>query len=63
LGEFNGMSCQSHVSHCRVLPLGKFTVAISEPDATLQDVRIPFAILKIFFAIFYFFLFLMQFRL
>jgi len=36
LGEFNGMSFQSHVSHCRVLPLGEFTVAIPEPHATLQ---------------------------
>ena len=25
LGEFNGVSSQSHVSHCRVLPLGEFT--------------------------------------
>jgi len=24
--EFNGMSSQSHVSHCRVLPLGELTV-------------------------------------
>ena len=33
LGEFNGMSShfQSHVSHCRVLPLGEFTVTIPEP--------------------------------
>jgi len=30
LGEFNGMSSQSHVSHCRVLPLGEFTVTIPE---------------------------------
>ena len=38
LGEFHGMSSQSHVSHCRVLPLGKFTVMIPEPlpHATLQ---------------------------
>jgi len=36
LGEFNGMSSHSHVSHCRVLPLGEFTVTISEPHATLQ---------------------------
>ena len=36
LGEFNGMSSQSHVSHCRVLPLGEFTVMIPEPHATLQ---------------------------
>jgi len=65
LGEFNGMSSQSHVSHCRVLPLGEFTVKIPEPHATLQGavtwrnqchnratlkgVRIPSAILKIVF--------------
>ena len=36
LGEFNSMSSQSHVSHCRVLPLGEFTVTIPEPHATLQ---------------------------
>jgi len=35
-GEFNGMSYQSHVSHCRVLRLGEFTVMIPEPHATLQ---------------------------
>jgi len=35
-GEFNGMSSQSHVSHCTVLPLGEFTVTIPEPHATLQ---------------------------
>jgi len=35
-GEFNAMSSQSHVSHCRVLPLGEFTVMIPEPHATLQ---------------------------
>jgi len=79
-GEFNDMSSQSHVSHCRVLPLGEFTATISEPHATLQSavtwrnqchdratlqgVRIPSAVLKSFYAIFYFFvLFLMQFRL
>jgi len=78
-GEFNGMSTQSHISHCRVLPHGEFTVTIPEPHATLQGavtwrnqchdsailqgVRIPPAIFKIFFAIFYFFLFLLQFRL
>jgi len=65
LGEFNGMSSQSHISHCRVLPLDEFTVMISEPHATLQGavtwrnqchdcatlqgVRILFAILKIIF--------------
>jgi len=36
LGEFNGTSSQSHISHCRVLPLGEFTVMIPEPHATLQ---------------------------
>jgi len=46
-GWINGMSSQSHVSHCRVLPLGELTVMIPEPHATLQCVRIPFAILKI----------------
>ena len=29
LGKFNGMSPQSHISHCRVLPLGEFTVMFS----------------------------------
>ena len=59
------MSSQSHVSDCRVLPLGEFTVVIPEPHATLQGavtwrnqchdratlqgVRIPSAILKIVF--------------
>jgi len=36
LGEFSGMSSQSQVLHCRVLPLGEFTVMIPEPHATLQ---------------------------
>ena len=36
LGEFNGMSSQSHVLHCTVLPLGEFTVTIPEPHAALQ---------------------------
>jgi len=49
LGEFNGMPSQSHVSRCRVLPLGKFTVMFPERHATLQGVRIPSAILKIVF--------------
>ena len=54
------------MSHCRVLPLGEFTVMIPEPHATLQGavtwrnrchdratlqgVRIPSAILKIVFS-------------
>jgi len=65
LGEFSGMLSQSHVSHCRVLPLGEFTVTILEPHvalqgavtwrnqchdrATLQGRRIPSAVLKIVF--------------
>ena len=65
LGEFHGMSSQSHLPHCRVLPLGELTVMIPEPHATLQGavtwrnqchdratwqgVRIPSAILKIVF--------------
>ena len=63
LGEFNGMSSQSHVSHCRVLPLGEFTVTIPQPHATLQGVRIQSAILKIIFRHILLFSFLMQFRL
>ena len=57
MGEFNGMSSQSHVSHCRVLPLGEFTVTIPEPHATLQGVRISSAILKIVFCHVLFFVF------
>ena len=37
-GEFHGMSSQSHVLHCRVLPLAEFTVMIPEPHATLHMV-------------------------
>ena len=78
LGEFNGMSSQSHVSHCRVLLLGEFTVTIPKPHATLQgavtwrnqchdratfqDVIIPSPILKIVFSPYFIFLFV-QFRL
>ena len=49
LSEFNDMSFQSHVSHCRVLPPGEFNVMIPEPHW------------KSFFALF--FVFLMQFGL
>jgi len=49
LAKFNGMSSQSHVSHCRVLPLGEFTVMVPEPHAKLQGVRIQSGILKIVF--------------
>jgi len=62
-GKFNGMLSQSYVSHCRVLPLGEFTVTIPEPHATLQGVRISSVIglLKIVFRhILCFFLFLMH---
>ena len=64
-GEFDSMSSQSHLPHCRVLPLGDFTVTIPEPHATLhgavtwrnqfhdrttlQGVIITSAILKIVF--------------
>jgi len=74
LGEFSDMSYQSHVSHCRVLLLGEFTVMIPEPratlqgavtwrnqcrdHATLQGVRIPSVILKIVFHHILFFCFL-----
>jgi len=72
------LSSQSHLPHCRVLPLGEFTVTIPDPHATLQGavtwrnqchvratlqgVKIPSAILKIVFAILYYFV-LMHFRL
>jgi len=36
LGEFNGMSSQSHLPHCRVLPLGELNVLIPKPRVTLQ---------------------------
>jgi len=36
LGEFNGMSSQSHLPHCRVLPRGKFNVMIPELRVALQ---------------------------
>jgi len=69
LGEFNGMSSQSHLPHCRVLPPGEFHVTIPElrvtlqgavtwrnqchDRATLQRVRIPSDILKIVFRLFF----------
>ena len=36
LGEFSGMSSQSHLPHCRVLPPGEFNVMIPELRVTLQ---------------------------
>jgi len=36
LGEFNGMSFQSHLPHCRVLPPGEFNVMIPELRVTSQ---------------------------
>jgi len=36
LGEFNGMSSQSHLPHSRVLLPGKFNVMIRELRVTLQ---------------------------
>jgi len=36
LGKFKGMSSQSHLPYCRVLPLGDINVIIPEPHATLQ---------------------------
>jgi len=37
LGEFNGMSSQSHLPHCRVLPPGEFNVMIPELRVALQS--------------------------
>jgi len=36
LGEFYGMSSQSHLPHCRVLPPGEFNVMIPELRVILQ---------------------------
>jgi len=36
LGDFNGMSSQSHLPHCRVLPPSEFNVMIPELRVTLQ---------------------------
>jgi len=36
LGEFNGMSSQSHLPYCRVMPPGEFSVMIPELRVTLQ---------------------------
>ena len=36
LGEFHGMSSQSHPPHCRVLPPGEFNVMIPELRIILQ---------------------------
>jgi len=36
LAEFNGMSSQSHLPYCRVLPPSEFNVMIPELRATLQ---------------------------
>jgi len=36
LGEFHGMSSQSHLPHCRVLPTGKINVMIPELCVRLQ---------------------------
>jgi len=38
LGEFNGMSSQSHMPHCGVLPPGELNVMIPELRLTLQGV-------------------------
>jgi len=55
LGEFNGMASQSHVSHCRVLPLGELTVTIPELHATLHGILkivfSPYFILFVFNAV------------
>ena len=37
LGEFSGMSSQSHLPHCRVLPPGEFTVMIQQPRAGCKN--------------------------
>jgi len=36
LGEFNGMSSESHLPYCRLLPPGEFNVMIPELCVILQ---------------------------
>jgi len=36
LGKFNGMSSQSYLPHCRMLPPGEFNVVIPKLRVTLQ---------------------------
>ena len=40
LGEFNGISSQSHFLHCRVLPSDEFSIMIPELHVTLQGAAI-----------------------
>jgi len=47
LGEFNGMSSHSHVSHCKVLPLGEFTVTI--PENSIRHIEIVFRHILFFY--------------
>jgi len=64
LGKFSGMSSQSQVSHCRMLPLGEFTVTIPESHATLHRCKNSIShIENCFSPYFILFLFLLQFRL
>ena len=49
LREFNGMSSQSHLPHCRVLSPSEINVMIPEIRAALHGKRILSAILKIVF--------------
>jgi len=62
LGEFNGMSSQSHVLNCRVLPvpLGEFTVTCHIAGCKNS---FPIFIIFIFRHLLLFFLFLMKFGL
>ena len=36
MGEFNSMSSERHLPHCRVLPPGEFNVMIPELRGTLE---------------------------
>ena len=40
LGKFSGMSSQSHLPHCRVLPPGEFNVMIPELRVTFQGAAV-----------------------
>ena len=41
LGEFSGMSSQSHLPHCTVLPLGEFNGMLSQSHVSHCGVLLP----------------------
>jgi len=50
--SMGGMSYHSHVSHCKVLPLGEFTVTIQENSSSPAGIENRFSPYFIIFFIF-----------